>query len=54
MTGVQRDISQHHLNTLPGIKPMIQGQRHLGFAKNQAMQEQVEELLSAGILREVK
>ncbi|MFS7907637.1 putative nucleotidyltransferase, Ribonuclease H [Helianthus anomalus] len=54
MTGVPREIAQHCLNTLPGIKPVIQGQRHLGSAKNQAMHEQVQELLSAGILREVK
>ncbi|KAJ0454844.1 putative nucleotidyltransferase, Ribonuclease H [Helianthus annuus] len=54
MTGVPREIAQHYLNTKPGIKPVIQGQRHLGSAKNQAMQEQIEELLSAGILREVK
>ncbi|KAJ0455654.1 putative nucleotidyltransferase, Ribonuclease H [Helianthus annuus] len=54
MTGIPHEIAQHFLNTLPGIKPLIQGQRHLGSAKNEVMHEQVKELLSAGILREVK
>ncbi|MFS7987572.1 hypothetical protein Hanom_Chr11g01024541 [Helianthus anomalus] len=40
LTGVPREIAQHFLNTLPGIKPVIQGQRHLGSAKKEAIHKE--------------
>ncbi|KAJ0453838.1 putative DNA/RNA polymerase superfamily [Helianthus annuus] len=54
MTGFPCDIAQHCLNTMLGIKPMVQARRNLSPEKNRAMNEQVKELLDAGILREVK
>ncbi|XP_022026101.1 uncharacterized protein LOC110926690 [Helianthus annuus] len=54
MTGVPRDIAQHCLNIKPSVDPVIQGRRSFSEEKAKAMDEQVTELLNAGILRKVK
>ena len=54
MTGVPRDIAQHCLNIKPSVEPVAQGRRSFSEEKAKAMDEQVTELLNAGILREVK
>ncbi|KAJ0837035.1 putative aspartic peptidase domain superfamily, DNA/RNA polymerase superfamily [Helianthus annuus] len=54
MTGVPRDIAQHCLNIKPTAEPVAQGRRSFSEEKAKAMDEQVTELLNAGILREVK
>ncbi|XP_035838075.1 uncharacterized protein LOC118485749 [Helianthus annuus] len=54
MTGVPRNITEHCLNTYPSVEPKVQRRRSLGADKTKAMNEQVCELLKAGILREVR
>ncbi|XP_035840174.1 uncharacterized protein LOC118487436 [Helianthus annuus] len=54
MTGVPRDIAQHCLNIKPSVEPVAQGRRSFSEEKTKAMDEQVTELLNAGILHEVK
>ncbi|XP_035830860.1 uncharacterized protein LOC118480231 [Helianthus annuus] len=54
MTGVPCDIAQHCLNIKPSVEPVAQGRRSFSEEKAKAMDEQVTELLNAGILREVK
>ncbi|XP_022040496.1 uncharacterized protein LOC110943047 [Helianthus annuus] len=54
MTGVPRDIAQHCLNIKPSVEPVAQGRRSFSEEKAKAMDEQVTELLNAGILREVQ
>ncbi|XP_021996336.1 uncharacterized protein LOC110893539 [Helianthus annuus] len=54
MTGVPCDVTEHCLNTYPSVEPKVQRRRSLGANKTNAMNEQVCELLKAGILREVR
>ncbi|XP_021996094.1 uncharacterized protein LOC110893290 [Helianthus annuus] len=54
MTGVPRDIAQHCLNIKPSAEPVTQARRSFSEEKAKAMDEQVVELLNAGILHEVK
>ncbi|KAJ0556588.1 putative DNA/RNA polymerase superfamily [Helianthus annuus] len=54
MIGVPRDVTEHCLNTYPSVEPKVQRRRSLGADKTKAMNEQVCELLKAGILREVR
>nr|XP_043637874.1 uncharacterized protein LOC122608865 [Erigeron canadensis] len=62
MTGVPRELkisgevfdTQHHLNARPHMEPIKQKRRSLAPDRNKAAKEQVEDLVKAGILREVK
>ncbi|XP_035830165.1 uncharacterized protein LOC110945054 [Helianthus annuus] len=54
MTGVPRHIAEHRLNVSENAKPVVHAKRHLGDIKHDAMQEQVTDLLNAGIIREVR
>ncbi|KAK1415619.1 hypothetical protein QVD17_31402 [Tagetes erecta] len=54
MTGVPRSTSEHSLNIYPGHKPVVQKKRSLAPERSLAVDEEVEKLVQAGILREVK
>ncbi|KAK1424789.1 hypothetical protein QVD17_20127 [Tagetes erecta] len=54
MTGVPRNTSEHSLNIYPGHKPVVQKKRSLAPERSLAVDEEVEKLIQAGILREVK
>ncbi|XP_076912730.1 uncharacterized protein LOC143571106 [Bidens hawaiensis] len=54
MTGVPRNISEHKLMVNPLITPIVQKKRKMGPEKTKAMNEQVQDLLHAGIIREIK
>ncbi|XP_021986466.1 uncharacterized protein LOC110882870 [Helianthus annuus] len=54
MVGVPRHIAEHQLNVSESAKPVVHAKRHLGDIKHDTMQEQVMELLNAGIIREVR
>ncbi|KAI3797126.1 hypothetical protein L1987_32378 [Smallanthus sonchifolius] len=54
MVGVPRDTAEHRLNTYKSREPVAQKRRHLGPERNQAVLAEVEKLLYAGIVREVK
>ncbi|XP_076888024.1 uncharacterized protein LOC143538327 [Bidens hawaiensis] len=54
MTGVPRSISEHKLKVNPLITPIVQKNRKMGPEQTKAMNEQVQDLLHAGIIREIK
>ncbi|XP_076950167.1 uncharacterized protein LOC143623056 [Bidens hawaiensis] len=54
MTGVPRSISEHKLRVNPLITPIIQKKRKMGPKQTKAMNEQVHDLLHAGIIQEIK
>ncbi|XP_076951384.1 uncharacterized protein LOC143624704 [Bidens hawaiensis] len=54
MTGVPRSISEHKLKVNPLITPIVQKKRKMGPEQTKAMNEQVQDLLHAGIIREIK
>ena len=51
MVGVPWHIAEHKLNVSENAKPVVQTKCRLGSEKHEAMQEQVTELLNAGIIR---
>nr|GFD21419.1 reverse transcriptase domain-containing protein [Tanacetum cinerariifolium] len=53
MTGVPRHIAEHRLNVREGCSPVRQKKREQATDTNQAIQEEVEKLVGAGIMREV-
>ncbi|GKA28211.1 reverse transcriptase domain-containing protein, partial [Tanacetum coccineum] len=53
MTGVPRHITEHRLNVQEGCPPVRQKKRCQTSDTNQAMQEEVEKLIDAGIMKEV-
>ncbi|GKA25349.1 reverse transcriptase domain-containing protein [Tanacetum coccineum] len=53
MTGVPRHITEHRLNVQEGCPPVRQKKRGQAADKNQAIQEEVEKLVDAGIMKEV-
>nr|GEY71198.1 hypothetical protein [Tanacetum cinerariifolium] len=53
MTGVPRHIAKHRLNLREGCSPIRQKKRGQAADRNQAIQEEVEKLVGAGIIREV-
>nr|GEX05202.1 reverse transcriptase domain-containing protein [Tanacetum cinerariifolium] len=53
MTGVPRHIAEHRLNVSEGCSPVRQKKRGQATDRNQAIQEEVEKLIEAGIMREV-
>ena len=54
MVGVPREIAEHKLNTYRSIEPIVQKKRSMGPEKTKAMNDQVTELLNAGILRPIR
>ncbi|GJV46453.1 reverse transcriptase domain-containing protein [Tanacetum coccineum] len=53
MTGVPRHIAEHRLNIREGCPPVRQKRRSQAADRNQAIQEEVEKLVDAGIMKEV-
>ncbi|XP_076890567.1 uncharacterized protein LOC143541697 [Bidens hawaiensis] len=54
MTGVPRSIVEHKLRVNPMFTPIVQKKRKMGPEQTKAMNEQVQDLLHAGIIRESK
>ncbi|KAJ0489324.1 putative nucleotidyltransferase, Ribonuclease H [Helianthus annuus] len=54
MTGIPRSIAEHELKIPPNVKPVVQKKRSLAPERSLAACQEVEKLVSAGILREVK
>ncbi|XP_076932807.1 uncharacterized protein LOC143598483 [Bidens hawaiensis] len=54
MTGVPRSIAEHKLRVNPVFTPIVQKKRKMGPEQTKAMNEQVQDLLHAGIIRESK
>jgi len=54
MPGIDPEFCCHHLNVYPGTKPVAQKKRKLGPAKQAVAAAQVNELLQAGIIRELQ
>ncbi|KAK9079767.1 hypothetical protein SSX86_001440 [Deinandra increscens subsp. villosa] len=54
MTGVPREIAEHHLKVDPNYPPVVQGKRGMGRDKSKDVCEEVTKLVKAGILREQK
>ncbi|GJT61328.1 reverse transcriptase domain-containing protein [Tanacetum coccineum] len=53
MTGVPRSIAEHCLNIREGCRPVRQKKRGQAPERNKAIQEEVEKLVDAGIMKEV-
>ncbi|GKF29784.1 hypothetical protein Tco_0096126 [Tanacetum coccineum] len=53
MTGVPRHIAEHHLNIRECCLPIRQKKRGQAPERNKAIQEEVEKLVDAGIMKEV-
>ena len=54
MKGIDPSITTHELNVDPNIKPIRQKRRKLGPERSKAVVEEVERLLSAGSIAEVR
>ncbi|KAJ3698316.1 hypothetical protein LUZ61_002021 [Rhynchospora tenuis] len=54
MPGIDRDIAEHQITTMPGIKPIAQKKRKQSWEKRKAIKTEVEKLLKIGAIREVK
>jgi len=54
MPGVPRHLSQHSLNTYKNAQPIAQKHSAMGKERVDAMNEQVQDLLTAGIIRPTK
>ncbi|GKC29480.1 reverse transcriptase domain-containing protein [Tanacetum coccineum] len=52
MTGVPRHIAEHRLNVREGCPPVRQKKRSQALERNKAIQEKVERLVEAGIMKE--
>ncbi|GJV03617.1 hypothetical protein Tco_1337186 [Tanacetum coccineum] len=53
MIGVPRHIAEHRLNVREGCSPVRQNKRSQTPERNKAIQEEVEKLVDAGIMKEV-
>ncbi|GJX76172.1 reverse transcriptase domain-containing protein [Tanacetum coccineum] len=53
MTGIPRSIVEHHLNIREGCPLVRQKKREQAPERNKAIQEEVEKLVDAGIMKEV-
>ncbi|GKB62072.1 reverse transcriptase domain-containing protein [Tanacetum coccineum] len=53
MTGVPRNIAKHRLNIQEGCPPVRQKKRGQAPERNKAIQEEVEKMVNAGIMKEV-
>ncbi|XP_016199818.1 uncharacterized protein LOC107640830 [Arachis ipaensis] len=54
MPGIDSDLMSHKLTIYPGSRPIQQKRRKLGPERTQVVQEQLQALLKAGFIREVK
>jgi len=54
MTGIAPEVTCHKLNTDPTFKPVRQKRRRLGADRAKAVQDEVERLLKAGLIKEVQ
>ena len=54
MKGIDPAITSHKLNVDPTIKPIRQKRRKLGPERSKAVNEEVERLLAAGSIAEVR
>ncbi|XP_076887043.1 uncharacterized protein LOC143537073 [Bidens hawaiensis] len=54
MTGVPQEISEHRLQVNPAYTPIVQKNRKMGPEQTKAMNEQVQDLLRTGIIREIQ
>lgn len=52
MSGIDPEVVVHKLNIDPGQKPIRQKKRHLGPARNQAVDQEVHKLLKSKFIRE--
>ncbi|GKC53716.1 hypothetical protein Tco_1076461, partial [Tanacetum coccineum] len=53
ITGVPQNIAEHRLNIREGYSPVRQKKRGQAPERNKAIQEEVEKLVDAGIMKEV-
>ncbi|GJZ02218.1 reverse transcriptase domain-containing protein [Tanacetum coccineum] len=53
MTGIPRNIAEHRLNIQEGYSPVRQKKRGQAQKRNKIIQEEVEKLMEAGIMKEV-
>ncbi|GJR98792.1 reverse transcriptase domain-containing protein [Tanacetum coccineum] len=53
MTGVPRNIAEHRLNIREGYSPVRQKKRGQAPERNKVIQEEVEKLVDAGIMKEI-
>ncbi|GKD32251.1 reverse transcriptase domain-containing protein [Tanacetum coccineum] len=53
MTGIPRNIAEHRLNIREGCPPVRQKKKGQALERNKAIQEEVEKLVDAGIVKEV-
>ncbi|KAL2457335.1 Ribonuclease H [Abeliophyllum distichum] len=54
LPGVDPSIVQHRLNNMAGLRPVKQRKRQFAPERQQAIKEELEKLLEAGFIREVK
>ncbi|XP_076953768.1 uncharacterized protein LOC143627951 [Bidens hawaiensis] len=54
MTGIPRSIAEHELKIPPDVKPFVQKKQSLAPERSLAACQEVEKLVLAGIIREVK
>ncbi|XP_076925988.1 uncharacterized protein LOC143589007 [Bidens hawaiensis] len=54
MTGVPLKIAEHKLRVNPAFTPFVQKKRKMGPKQTKAMNEQVQDLLHAGIIRPIQ
>ena len=54
MTKIDPTLASHKLNVIPSAKPVRQKIRHFHLDRHQIIQTEVDNLLRAGFIREVK
>jgi hypothetical protein len=54
MPRIPREITEHKLHIIPNIKPIRQKKRNMGPERQKVVQLEVEKLLKANFIREVK
>ncbi|MDV3176183.1 MAG: reverse transcriptase domain-containing protein [Sweet potato little leaf phytoplasma] len=54
MPGIDPKIAEHHLDVYPGASPVKQKRRNYSREKEEAIKEEVQKLLKAGFIRELK
>ncbi|XP_071712800.1 uncharacterized protein [Rutidosis leptorrhynchoides] len=54
MTGVPSDVTEHKLDVNPNILPVCQKKRGMAPERHKCLKEEVDKLVKAGIMREVK
>jgi len=54
MPDIDPNVACHRLSILPGYKPVVQKLQRMGPKRQQAINEKVQELMDAGIIREVQ